>query len=62
MKNHAVVFPNLPLNTTRIYTVAVCHNGCSVYLPATTNEEALKTKDEVQAFLDAQPMPELTIA
>ena len=57
-----IIFPNLPFNHTRIYTVAYTHGGCSVYLPALTNEEALKTKAQVQEFLDSQITPTLIIA
>ena len=62
MKTQSVVFPNLPFNTTSIYSMAVCHDGCEIYLPANTKEEAKKTKEDVQKFLDDQPMPTRIIA
>lgn len=60
--NISVVFPHLPHNTSRIYHTAYCHNGCEVYIPATTHEEGKKLKIAIQEFLDNQIMPEKTIA
>jgi len=62
MKANAIVFPQLPLNTLRIYTHAVSNTGCKIYIPSTSIERAKVQQNVLQEFLDNQPEPKRIIA
>ena len=50
-----MIFPELPLNTKKVYTAITTPNGCVVYIPVDTfeREVVLQTRDSYQKFLDS---------
>lgn len=52
-----IVFLNLPLNTKKIYTHAICKSGCKIYVPGISVEGVKATRNNLQKFLDTQPEP-----
>lgn len=52
-----LVFPNLALNTNRVYGSVIDKSGCEIYFPASSIEEVPKIKKMLQDFVDAQPEP-----
>ena len=43
---------DLPLNTDKIYVMAKTENGCEVYAPILTTDDALEKKKQLQKELD----------
>ena len=49
----------LPLNTKRCYVAGVAHGGAQIYIPVDSRDDGVLAhkRDELQAWLDAQPQP-----
>lgn len=54
MFESAVVF-DVPLNTTRVYTMVTDNYGTEIYIPCISPYDAESSKEAFQEFLDSQP-------
>ena len=57
-------FNNVPLNTKKVYVMAVDHSGCEIYLPVdSTDEKKIQAKrEELQQYIFSQPLPDKLLA
>ena len=54
------IFSNVPLNTQKVFVMAVDHSGCEIYLPVNSTDELViqQKKLQLQQTLFNQPLPE----
>lgn len=50
-------FKILPLNTSKVYTMAVDKSGCEIYVPIIVFENATMVKTRLEQILAQQPAP-----